>query len=100
MTSESRDAVELVALDPDNLRRDLSSPTVRGLVGQGYVPGPAFTWQATRDAPLMLMVMFYQQPQPRAETPVVGPRPDTFARVVLAGLLVLQIASFALKLFA
>lgn len=49
---------EMVSIDPDNLKRDLSGPAMRGLLDQGYSIGPAFLWQEKPDeAPSLYLLM-------------------------------------------
>lgn len=60
---------EILNIDPDNIARDLSTATARGLLAQGYVPGPAFLWQEKKDAdPRILLVLYAPlQPAPQAQ---------------------------------
>lgn len=73
--------IEMIQLDPDNVKRDLASATVRGLLEQGYTVGPAFLLQEERNKePTLALLMVPPGPQ----APVQAPEPSGPVRLPLA----------------
>lgn len=63
------DRIELIRLDPDNLHRDLDSPTMRALLEKGYRPGTWWALQLDRDGdPVPHLAMI--PPAPAGDDPV------------------------------
>lgn len=79
--------IELVEIDPDNLKRDFTSPAVRGLLDLGYTSGAAFLHQSARDAPPRLMLVM--NPPARRAAGTTSDTSKTSQRL-LAAILVTQ----------
>lgn len=78
----------LFYVDPDNTKRDLTSPEMKGLIEQGYTIGPAMLWQDQKGQPPKLALIMVPRGSQAGPLAVEADRADrTLVRRAL-GLLV------------
>jgi len=81
-------------LDPDNLRRDLDSPAMRGLAGLGYVPGPAFQYLERAGADPVILLVLYRPPAPPTQMVEPSPWTERSVRGLRGGLVAVLVLQF------
>ena len=83
-------------IEPDEIKRDLESPSMKGLIRQGYTIGPAMLWQESKGQEPKLALIMVPTPTPeKTKIEKVAMIVSIAAMSLLSGLMIYQVIRMA-----